>query len=110
MQDDIFDTYDTSDIPKELSSQLSMNSFRNGSSFSGQIFYLFKEANRELSIDQVTVAYYRRYKHAIPRKSIMAKLYTMSKAGILRKLADHTPLSYVLSPEAEIMRQLGDKS
>ena len=69
----IFDLNDVSDIPSEIKNDL------NRDIFGEQIIELFKIAQRELSVDEVTVGYFRKFKEAKTKKQIMTKLYNMSR-------------------------------
>ena len=55
MTENIFDLTDVSDIPAEISAELSNDVFAQN------ILKLFKEAGRRLSIAEVTVGYYREF-------------------------------------------------
>lgn len=96
MKKDIFNIDDISDIPEELLSQLGKKVGGKRSSFSDQITSLFKEAGRDLTIDQVAVGYYRKYNKLISRKNILAKLYNMTKGddAIIAKIGDDRPTRY----------------
>ena len=61
----IFDLTNISDIPLEIAKTLKIN---KKNSVEENIIALFKMAERRLSIDEVTIAYYRYYKKAIDRK------------------------------------------
>ncbi len=74
---DLFDVFNLSDIPVEIG-DIKKDSFAN------DIVELFKIAKRELSVDEVTVGYYRKFsvgeKKAIKTKTqIMNKLYALSR-------------------------------
>lgn len=76
--ENLFDLFDLSDIPKSL------GDIKNDE-LSNEILELFKLANRELSIDELTVAHYRRYTKGVPdrepktKTQIMNKTYKISK-------------------------------
>lgn len=74
MAENIFDLTDVSDIPAEISAELSNDVFAQN------ILKLFKEAGRSLSIAEVTVGYYRRFKEIKTKRQIMVKLYSMARA------------------------------
>ena len=71
---DYFDLQDISDIPEEIKKEL------NDDYFSNQILELFDIAKRDLSIDEVTVAYFRKFGGLKTKKQIMGKLYNMARA------------------------------
>lgn len=77
MTKDIFDLIDLTDIPDNIKKELKILS---RDPFENQLIEIFKMANREISIDEVTVAYYRIYKDAKERRQIMTKLYNMSRS------------------------------
>jgi hypothetical protein len=73
----IFDLVDLTDVPDNLKKELKAHS---ENLFENQLIKIFELANREINIDEVTVAYFRTYKIMKGRKQIMTKLYNMSKA------------------------------
>ncbi len=74
---DIFNLDNLSDIPQQIRKDLKILS---RDPFEKNIIMLFEKAGRELSIDEVTVAYYRAYQELKDRNKIMAKLYNMSRS------------------------------
>lgn len=72
MTDDIFDTKNTDDLPEQLQKEVTKE-------FDNNIIELFKIAQRPLHIDEVTVAYYRKYGIKKTKRQIMTKLYNMSR-------------------------------
>lgn len=48
--------------------------------FSNQILELFDIAKRDLSVDEVTVGYFRKFREPKTKKQIMGKLYNMARA------------------------------
>ena len=74
MKENIFDLTDVSDIPAEISAELS-----NGV-FAQNILKLFNKAGRNLTIDEITVGYYRQFKEIKTKRQIMVKLYSMARA------------------------------
>jgi hypothetical protein len=71
---DIFDTKNVKDLPKDIINQLGKSPVVD------RCINLLKLANRELSIDEITVAFYRLYtlKEKFPiktKKQIMSILY-----------------------------------
>ena len=74
MTENIFDLTDVSDIPAEISAELSCDVFQQN------ILKLFKEAGRNLTIDEITVGYYRQFKEIKTKRQIMVKLYSMARA------------------------------
>lgn len=74
MTENIFDLTDVSDIPAEISAELSNDVFAQN------ILKLFNKAGRNLTIDEVTVGYYRQFKEIKTKRQIMVKLYSMARA------------------------------
>ena len=73
-QENIFDLTDVSDIPEEISAELSNDVFAQN------ILTLFNKAGRNLTIDEVTVGYYRQFEEIKTKRQIMVKLYSMARA------------------------------
>lgn len=73
---DIFDIENTEDIPSEIKLTKSPSKY-----LEDRILELFSIANRYLSIDEVTVAYYRHFNNFKKKnkKQIMTKMYNMSR-------------------------------
>ena len=74
MKENIFDLTDVSDIPDEISTDL------NCDVFAQNILTLFNKAGRNLTIDEVTVGYYRQFNEIKTKRQIMVKLYSMARA------------------------------
>ena len=74
MTENIFDLTDISDIPPEISAEL------NCDVFAQNILTLFNKAGRNLTIDEITVGYYRQFKEIKTKRQIMVKLYSMARA------------------------------
>ena len=74
MTENIFDLTDVSDIPDEISKEL------NCDVFAQNILTLFNKAGRNLTIDEVTVSYYRQFNEIKTKRQIMVKLYSMARA------------------------------
>lgn len=72
--ENIFDLTDVSDIPEEISAELSNDVFAQN------ILTLFNKAGRNLTIDEITVGYYRQFKEIKTKRQIMVKLYSMARA------------------------------
>lgn len=70
----IFDLSNVDDIAEEVTKDLSVDVFEN------HIIELFELAKRDLSVDEVTVGYYRKYNEVKTKKQIIGKLYNMSRA------------------------------
>lgn len=70
----IFDLTDVSDIPAEISTDLRRDVFGEN------ILTLFNEAERNLTIDEITVGYYRQFNVIKTKRQIMVKLYNMARA------------------------------
>ena len=73
---DIFDLNNLDDLPEKIKDDLSIDKFEN------RILILFDIAKRSLSVDEVTIAYFRKFgKEDIKNKrQIVAKLYNMSRS------------------------------
>ena len=71
---DLFDLTDVSDIPDEISKEL------NCDVFAQNILTLFNKAGRNLTINEITVGYYRQFKEIKTKQQIMVKLYNMARA------------------------------
>lgn len=74
MNENIFDLTDVSDIPEEISAELSNDVFAQN------ILTLFNKAGRNLTIDEITVGYYRQFNEIKTKRQIMVKLYSMARA------------------------------
>lgn len=74
MTENIFDLTDVSDIPAEISTDLTHDVFAQN------ILKLFNEAGRNLTINEITVAYYRKFKEIKTKKQITIKVYNMARA------------------------------
>ena len=74
MTENIFDLTDVSDIPEEISAELSNDVFAQN------ILTLFNKAGRNLTIDEITVSYYRQFNEIKTKRQIMVKLYSMARA------------------------------
>ena len=74
MTENIFDLTDVSDIPAKMSTDLRRDVFAQN------ILKLFNKAGRNLTIDEVTVGYYRQFKEIKTKRQIMVKLYSMARA------------------------------
>ena len=74
MTENIFDLTDVSDIPEEISTELSHDVFAQN------ILTLFNKAGRKLTVDEITVGYYRQFKEIKTKRQIMVKLYIMARA------------------------------
>lgn len=69
----IFDLSNVDDIAEEVRKDLNVV-------FETRIIKLFELAKRDLSVDEVTVGYCRKYNEVKTRKQIMGKLYNMARA------------------------------
>lgn len=72
---ELFDLGNVGDIPENLRKEISGRADK----FEQNICELFDLAGRPLSIDEVFVAYFRKFKEEKTRTQIMNKLYQMSK-------------------------------
>ncbi len=77
-EQDIFDVASISDLPDEMRKEIEA---RRLDDFEVKIMELFKIANRALSIDEVMVAFYRKYHILKNRRQILNKLYQIAKTG-----------------------------
>ena len=74
MTENIFDLTDVSDIPAEISTDLTHDVFAQN------ILTLFNTAGRNLTIDEINVGYYRQFNVIKTKRQIMVKLYSMARA------------------------------
>ena len=83
MKENIFDLIDISDIPDEISTDL------NYDDFGRNILTLFNKAGRNLSVDEITVGYYRQFNEIKTKRQIMVKLCNMARArgGKIRSIS-----------------------
>lgn len=72
----IFDLSNIADLPEEIAKEMLILS---RSAFERNIIEIFRMANCELEIDQITVAYYRLFKEVKNRNQIAVKLCNMAK-------------------------------
>lgn len=74
---DLFDLTNVEDLPEKIKSDINVDLFAK------RIVDLFELAQRDLSIDEITVAYYRKYNEEDmdikTKKQIMSKVYNMSR-------------------------------
>jgi len=70
----IFDLSTTDDLPPELGVRKEYAKDR----FSGRLVALLKEAGTEVTVEQLTAAYYRRYGEIKTRKQVNMKICHMS--------------------------------
>lgn len=73
MTENIFNLTDVSDVPAEISSELSYDKFAQN------ILKLFELAGRNLDVNEVIVGYYRQFKEVKTKKQIMVKLCNMAR-------------------------------
>ena len=71
--ENIFDLTDVSDIPEEISSELVCDNFAQN------ILKLFELAGRNLTIDEITVGYYRQFNEIKTKRQIMGKHGSQNK-------------------------------
>ena len=74
MKENIFDLTDVSDIPDEISTELSCDVFAQN------ILTLFNKAGRNLNVNEITVGYYRQFNEIKTKRQITVKLYSMARA------------------------------
>lgn len=72
----IFDLTNTTDLPQKL--RVGLNQQKTPTEFESNICALFKMAGTDLTIDELTVGYYRKYGGNINKKLMMHKLYMAS--------------------------------
>lgn len=72
---DIFDISDVSDLPEDLAKQLKNRDTNKLDSISTKLLELFEMSSKELNVDQVMAAMYRKFNINKPRKYWVAKLY-----------------------------------
>ncbi|MBR1604777.1 MAG: hypothetical protein IJ660_01565 [Alphaproteobacteria bacterium] len=74
---DLFDLTNVDDLPEDVRKDINVDLFAK------RIIDLFELAQRDLSIDEITVAYYRKYSAEDTdiklKKQIMSKVYNMSR-------------------------------
>ena len=80
MSDAIFDIDNLNDVSQEIKEQL-----RKKRKIADSILNLFKIKN-QLSIDEIIVGLYRKYKLAPNRLSIANQLYRLHKDGLIKKV------------------------
>lgn len=73
MTENIFDLIDISDIPAEVSTGLRCDVFAQN------ILKLLNKAGRKLTVDEITVGYYRQFKEIKTKRQIVLKLYNMAR-------------------------------
>ncbi len=73
---DIFDLSDLSDLPQSIKSDLNV---MKRDEFEKKIIEVFRRAKRDITLDEVTVGYFRLHNEQKERKQIMSKLYNMSR-------------------------------
>lgn len=72
----LFDLTNLTDLPKELRNGLAGKS---PSKFESDVRALFEIAGGPLTIDEITVGYYRKYGGTINKKNMMHKLYLAAR-------------------------------
>lgn len=76
MMANIFDLTNTTDLPKTIREGLSI---KTPNKFESDIRTLFETANSPLTIDEITVGYYRKFGGNINKKYMTHKLYMAAK-------------------------------
>jgi len=74
MKEDIFNLEDLRDLPYEITCDLRYDTFFY------KLLELFAIASRDLTVEELTVGYYRNFGEIKTKKQIMAKLYTKPKS------------------------------
>ena len=77
-QEDLFSLDDLSDLPQELRDEL-VASKRDD--YEKKIIELFKLSGGNLNIDQIQIAFYRKYGEHKARNKITTKLYNMARSS-----------------------------
>ena len=77
INESVFNLEDIQDLPEKVRKGI----IQHSDEFENNILTLFNCANRELSIDEVCVAYYRVFKIEKTRTQIMNKLYQISQSS-----------------------------
>lgn len=75
-QNALFDLSNTQDLPESIKKELVS---KRRSKLESRLLELFELAGCPLNIDQIQVAYYRKYQDVKSRQQIMSKLYQMLK-------------------------------
>lgn len=73
----IFDLKNTTDLPQGL--RVGINKQKTPTKFESDICDLFKIAGTDLTIDELTVGYYRKFGGNINKKLMMHKLYMATR-------------------------------
>ena len=76
MMANIFDLTNTTDLPKTIREGLSI---KTPNKFESDVRALFEIAGGPLTIDEITVGYYRKYGGTINKNNMMHKLYMAAK-------------------------------
>ena len=82
MSENMFNTANLDDLPQELKNELKKKNLNSGDE---KILSLFSEKN-ELSIDEILIALYRKYKIVQKRTWVSNRLFVLSKAGQVGKI------------------------
>ncbi len=81
--ENIFDLDNIKDIPDDLRSQLKLKKLDD---FSDKLLQLFELAERELSVDEIMISYFRKYDITKTRRQIVAKMYSLSTSGHIERV------------------------
>ena len=81
----IFDLEKTDDLPENVLVSISKTKPRKSSKNRTRIVALFETANRELTIDEIIVGYYRMFGIEKKRPTIIAQLHSFVKCGVLQR-------------------------
>lgn len=74
MAENLFDLNDLSDLPEDMRKDVES---RRLDDFESKILDLFEIANRQLTIDEVMIALFRKFSLRKNRRQVMNKLYQM---------------------------------
>lgn len=74
--ENLFDLTNTSDLPKTICEGLSI---KTPNKFESDVRTLFEIAGGPLTIDEITVGYYRKYGGNINKENMMHKLYITAR-------------------------------
>ncbi len=94
----LFDINDLSDLPEDMRKDVES---RRLDDFESKILDLFEIANRELTIDEVMIALFRKFSLIKNRRQVMNKLYQMGNPKTGRLVSVKKGLYKLKTKEAE---------
>ena len=92
MNENVFDLSDLSDLPKDLRSELT--SLKRSSMFEERLLALLDLSDYQLNLNQLQVAYFRKYGEHKKRGAIQQKLYHLKKSELI-EMVDGTRGCYI---------------